>query len=118
MLQRALGLVDFNQVHFDQAAVAFARPGMALSFNGIAQGYITDRITEMLREAGLTRALEDMGEIRALNTQDDAVWQAGIRNPDNEETVVLKVPSGRLIIGCRCGCHWLKLPTTLTGANG
>lgn len=33
-----------------------------------------------------------MGEIRALNTQDDAVWQAGIRNPDNEETVLLKVP--------------------------
>ena len=65
---------------------------MALSFNGIAQGYITDRITEMLREAGLTRALVDMGEIRALNTQDDAVWQAGIRNPDNEETVLLKVP--------------------------
>ena len=92
VLQRALGLVDFNQVHFDQAAVAFARPGMALSFNGIAQGYITDRITEMLREAGLTRALVDMGEIRALNTQDDAVWQAGIRNPDNEEAVLLNVP--------------------------
>ena len=92
VLQRALGLVDFNQVHFDQAAVAFARPGMALSFNGIAQGYITDRITEMLREAGLMRALVDMGEIRALNTQDDAVWQAGIRNPDNEEAVLLNVP--------------------------
>lgn len=92
VLQQALGLVDFNAVHFDNQAVAFAKPGMALSFNGIAQGYITDRITEMLHEAGLAQALVDMGEIRALDSLHQADWQAGIRNPDNEKAVLFNVP--------------------------
>ena len=91
-LQKALALVDFNAVHFDNTAVAFARPGMALSFNGIAQGYITDRITDILRQAGLTRALVDMGEIRGLDRLNSEVWQAGIRNPADESAVLFKVP--------------------------
>ncbi|MDO5640052.1 MAG: FAD:protein FMN transferase [Neisseria sp.] len=92
VLQQALGLVDFNAVHFDNQAVAFAKPGMALSFNGIAQGYITDRITEMLREAGLAQALVDMGEIRVLDSLRQTDWQAGIRNPDNEKAVLFNIP--------------------------
>ncbi len=91
-LQKALALVDFGRVRFDSKAVAFAEQGMALSFNGIAQGYITDRITDMLREAGLERALVDMGEIRGLDSRRSGIWQAGIRNPDNEEAILLKVP--------------------------
>ncbi|UOO82423.1 FAD:protein FMN transferase [Uruburuella testudinis] len=92
VLQRALSLVDFGSVHFDNKNIHFAKPGMALSFNGIAQGYITDRITDMLREAGLERALVDMGEIRGLDTHRRDVWQAGIRHPDYAGALLLKVP--------------------------
>ena len=92
VLQRALGLVGFGGVQFDDAAVAFAKPGMALSFNGIAQGYITDRVTDMLRQAGLERALVDMGEIRGLDRRNSDVWQAGIRHPDDESRVLFKLP--------------------------
>lgn len=42
------------------------RPGMALTLNGIAQGFIADRVTALLESHGLTRALIDTGEIRAL----------------------------------------------------
>jgi thiamine biosynthesis lipoprotein len=42
------------------------RPGMALTLNGIAQGFIADRVAALLAEAGLTRALIDTGEMRAL----------------------------------------------------
>src|SRR5699024_9464578 len=42
------------------------RPGMALTLNGIAQGYATDRIAEMLRVEGLDNIFVDAGEFRAL----------------------------------------------------
>lgn len=42
------------------------RPGMALTLNGIAQGYIADRIAALLAAEGLTDILIDTGEMRAL----------------------------------------------------
>ncbi len=42
------------------------RPGMALTLNGIAQGYIADRVADLLAGHGLTRALIDTGELVAL----------------------------------------------------
>ena len=42
------------------------RPGMALTLNGIAQGYIADRVTALLEAEGLTDILIDTGELRAL----------------------------------------------------
>lgn len=42
------------------------RPGMALTLNGIAQGFIADRVAALLAIHGLTRALIDTGEMVAL----------------------------------------------------
>jgi thiamine biosynthesis lipoprotein len=42
------------------------RPGMALTLNGIAQGYIADRVAALLAGQGLTHAMIDTGELRAL----------------------------------------------------
>lgn len=41
-------------------------PGMALTLNGIAQGYIGDRVAALLEAEGLTDILIDTGEHRAL----------------------------------------------------
>jgi FAD:protein FMN transferase len=46
------------------------RPGMALTLNGIAQGYIADRVAALLAAEGLTRALIDTGEMVALSRGD------------------------------------------------
>lgn len=40
--------------------------GGALTLNGIAQGYIADRVVALLQRAGLRAALVDTGELRAL----------------------------------------------------
>src|SRR4029453_17134975 len=40
-------LVDFRQIESDAAAIEFARPGIAITLNGIAQGYISDAIADM-----------------------------------------------------------------------
>ena len=39
---------------------------MAVTLNGIAQGYITDRVAALLQDAGMGDVLLDIGEVRAL----------------------------------------------------
>ena len=43
---RAQALVDHRAVEVEPAELRFARPGMAITLNGIAQGYITDRVAD------------------------------------------------------------------------
>ncbi|GAB1583050.1 FAD:protein FMN transferase [Phyllobacterium phragmitis] len=90
----ALPKVGFDGVLIDRNRIAFARPGMGLTLNGIAQGYITDRIVEMIRAAGLTSCLADIGECRALGLAADGnAWRVGIENPlgNGEVAKVLEV---------------------------
>jgi FAD:protein FMN transferase len=87
----ALRLVGFGGVRFNRDRIAFARHGMALSLNGIAQGYITDRVVDLLRAGGIARSLVDMGEIRAMGTQfGDRPWRVGVDSAA-EETVPLTI---------------------------
>jgi thiamine biosynthesis lipoprotein len=65
-LAETLTRVGFAGVAVDPEAVRFARSGMGLTLNGIAQGYITDRIAALLRVQGLADTLVDIGEIAAL----------------------------------------------------
>ncbi len=64
---------------FNAERIAFTKPGMALTLNGIAQGYVTDRVVGLLRDAGVSEALVDMGEYRAIGGQPDGKpWRIGI----------------------------------------
>lgn len=61
------------------AEIRFKRPGMALTLNGIAQGFITDRIAERFRAHGLTDILVNLGEYRALGEHPDGrPWRIAI----------------------------------------
>ncbi len=58
------------------------KPGMAATLNGIAQGYITDRIADLLRARGWSNILIDLGETRALDDHPDGrPWSIAIRDP-------------------------------------
>lgn len=72
----AHALVGWNAVSVQPSHITLTRPGAALTLNGIAQGYITDRIATLLKAQGLTDVLVDMGEIRSLG----GPWRAGIRD--------------------------------------
>lgn len=63
---RAAALINWRAVEATRSAVVLARPGMAITLNGIAQGYITDRVADLLRDGGLDHALVSLGETRAL----------------------------------------------------
>ena len=88
----ALALVDWRAVEVDvgNKRISFARPGMGLTLNSGAQGYITDRVADVLRAHGFDRMLVDMGEPRALSAKPDgSAWRIGIANPaDPSRTVV------------------------------
>ncbi len=78
----ALARVDHRAVVLDPARIAFERPGMAVTLNGIAQGYITDRVAELLRDFGLTDLLIDLGELRSLGRHPDRrPWEVGLEDP-------------------------------------
>lgn len=55
----------FGDVRIDSEAIVLPE-GSALTLNGIAQGYITDRVTDLMWRAGYRQALIDMGETRVL----------------------------------------------------
>jgi len=74
----AKALVGWRDVALLQDAVAFARPGMALTLNGIAQGFAADRLAEVARRHDLDAVLIDAGEVRALGARD---WRAAIETP-------------------------------------
>ena len=52
---------------------------MALTLNGIAQGFAADRLAEIAARHGLTDLLIDSGETRAIGPRD---WTARIDAPD------------------------------------
>jgi thiamine biosynthesis lipoprotein len=80
----AMALVGFHRVGWDADHVAYARNGMAMTLNGIAQGYITDKVADLLRSRGFTNVLVNLGEYRALgNRPDGRAWQIGIQDPRN-----------------------------------
>ncbi|MBO6755653.1 MAG: FAD:protein FMN transferase [Roseibium sp.] len=62
---RLSDLVGWQKVLRDGPVLRFAKPGMALTFNGIAQGFATDRVTETLAAHGFDRCLVSIGEYRA-----------------------------------------------------
>ncbi len=74
-----LPLVGWEGVRVEGDRVTLDRPGMALTLNGIAQGYVADRVAGMLASEGLDDILIDMGEIRALGGDPrGGDWQARV----------------------------------------
>lgn len=65
-LAAARGLTGWEMVRVDARELAFARPGMALTLNGIAQGFAADRAAAALAAHGFEHALVSAGEWRAL----------------------------------------------------
>lgn len=57
--------------------------GAAITLNGVAQGYVTDRVADIVAQAGLSQALIDMGEVRCLGRRPDGgPWRVALAAPD------------------------------------
>ncbi|MDD9717932.1 FAD:protein FMN transferase [Dinoroseobacter sp. PD6] len=61
----ALEVTGWPKVTLEARAISLPS-GAALTLNGIAQGYVADRVATFLADRGLTNTLIDTGELRAL----------------------------------------------------
>jgi thiamine biosynthesis lipoprotein len=87
-LRRALERVGFGQVTFDANRIVLPRRGIGLTLNGIAQGYVTDRVVDILRAGGIVSSLVDMGEPRVVGSRPSGEpWRVGISDPDRPERI-------------------------------
>jgi thiamine biosynthesis lipoprotein len=85
-LQAALALVDYHRIDIASRRIQLGRPGMAVTLNGIAQGYVTDRVAELLRARGIEHVLLDLGELRALGAKPDGrSWRIAVRDPGHTD---------------------------------
>ncbi|HLP68712.1 MAG TPA: FAD:protein FMN transferase, partial [Rhizobium sp.] len=92
-LTQALSMVGFDGVHANRDRIAFAKAGMALTLNGIAQGYITDKVVALLRDTGVTSSLVEMGESRAIGAKaDGSPWRIGLAESETGERVDTVLP--------------------------
>jgi thiamine biosynthesis lipoprotein len=94
-INSVLRLVDYRAVEIGSDRIRLRRRGMAITLNGIAQGYITDRIAERLHSAGMENVLIDLGEARALGHRaDGGAWHAAVRDPRDPQRTRLDLAMG------------------------
>ncbi len=80
-LDTALQAVDYRQIEIGRQTIKLGHSSAAITLNGVAQGYITDKIAALLREEGFGHTLIDLGEKRALDTHPTGRnWQLGLAN--------------------------------------
>ncbi|WP_147113902.1 FAD:protein FMN transferase [Tateyamaria sp. syn59] len=70
--------IGWDQVTRQGSYVTIA-PGQALTFNGIAQGFATDLVSDMLRARGFERTLVNVGEHRGTG----GPWRLGLSDPSH-----------------------------------
>lgn len=93
VLAAAVARVGQEALHIGPARLRLARPGMGITLNGIGQGYITDRVVELLRAGGVEHALVDMGKTRAIGGHPaGGPWSVGLEDPRAPGTVAERIP--------------------------
>ena len=103
-IEAARRRVDYRAVAVDRARVGFLRPAMAMTLNGIAQGYITDRVADLLRDAGFTSVLVKLGETFAGDPPAHGrPWRIGIRDPHAPDRMIATFDAADLAIATSSG---------------
>ena len=89
LVEKILQLVDYREVSISAKAIELNKPGMAITLNGIAQGYITDRVARLLASHKMNNCLVQLGEMRAIGGHPSGRdWDVGV-NGSSDQTVNL-----------------------------
>jgi thiamine biosynthesis lipoprotein len=91
-IERTRKLVDWQAINVGRRRIVLERTGMGVTLNGIAQGYITDRILDILHANGCDQAFGNMGcsEIRAMGSHANGrPWRVDLADPRQPEKVAV-----------------------------
>jgi len=78
-----LDLVDPGAVILAPRSISFGKEGMGVTLDGIAKGYVVDRVATVLLENGLADFLINAGgDIRSAGVREDGgPWQVAVQDP-------------------------------------
>lgn len=98
-LKIARNKTGWQHLEVSAEQIKFLRPGMAVTLNGIAQGYASDLARDALRLHGIEHALIDTGEWSTLGQSPGSKpWTLGVENPRQADAfVALLASDGRAI---------------------
>jgi thiamine biosynthesis lipoprotein len=88
-IEHARQSVDWRKLEVANDLVRLRGRDMAITLNGIAQGFAGDKVLAALRSHGICHALVDTGEIGALGRKSDGKpWTVGIQHPRRDDAYV------------------------------
>jgi len=94
-IKAALPGVNWRNMLLDAEhhTVRFEHPGMRIDLGGIGKGYAVDRGIAILQARGFKHALVTAGgDSRIIGDRMGRPWVVGIRNPDDKNKVVTRLP--------------------------
>jgi len=82
-VRELLDLVDAGAVEIAPRAIRLRKEGMGITLDGIAKGYVVDRVVETLKTHGLTDFLVNAGgDIRSEGSREDGgPWRVAVQDP-------------------------------------
>jgi FAD:protein FMN transferase len=93
-LQSVRSLVGWQSVQVSSDEIRFARTGMEVTLNGIAQGYAADRAKQVLESFGIKHALINTGEWSMVGASEDRTpWRLGLADPRRAEQLLTTLAS-------------------------
>lgn len=100
-LAAAAALVDYTQVDVNDDGVKLGT-GQNIDLGGIAKGYITGRISDLLKEKGVESGLLNFGgNVQTIgNKPDGTPWNVGVQDPrsaSGESIAVMPVTDGAVV---------------------
>ena len=70
-IQKVKNLISYKNIEINKNKIYFKKENMQITLNGIAQGYITDKITNILEQRGFTNVLVNLGEFNSIGGYDE-----------------------------------------------
>ncbi|NLH79919.1 MAG: FAD:protein FMN transferase [Phyllobacteriaceae bacterium] len=91
-LVAARARVDHRAVRLSTEEIGFARPGMAMTLNALAQGHAADRVAAVLGARGITDAFVDTGEFGVRGSHPSGRdWRVAVARPHRRDLVVGRI---------------------------
>jgi FAD:protein FMN transferase len=105
-LKLARSKTGWRHLEVTNERIRFLQPDMALTLNGIAQGYASDLARNALQLHGIEHALIDTGEWNTIGQSDDSrPWLLGVENPRQADSIIAKVVSNGRAIATSSDAH-------------
>lgn len=90
-IAQTLTKVDASKIRYDAKTKTLDLPAdMQIDFGGIAKGYTSQRLIDIMKKDGVTAAMVELGGNVQVYGQkpDGSPWRVGIANPKNREKMV------------------------------